>query len=131
MKNSSTYKEKNYGGVSGLIKGIIVSFIITFSSIILFAFLIKWFNFSDNIISPVNLAIKGISIVVGAYIFTRKGNKGIIKGGLFGLLYISIAFILFSLLAGTFNLNIGFVLDLLFGLIVGAVIGIIGANTKK
>jgi len=131
MKNSSTYKEKNYGGVSGLIKGIIVSFIITFSSIILFAFLIKWFNFSDTIISPVNLAIKGISIVVGAYIFTRKGNKGIIKGGLFGLLYISIAFILFSLLAGSFNLNIGFVLDLLFGLIVGAVIGIIGANTKK
>ena len=127
----SSVKLKNYGGVANFIKGIIVSFIITFSLIILFAFLIKWYNLNDNIISPVNLAIKGISIAIGTLIFTWRANKGIIKGSLFGIIYTIVAFVLFSLLAGQLTLNIGVLLDILFSIVVGSTMGIIGVNSKK
>jgi len=129
--SKTTTSSKTYGGIASFIKGIIISFIITFSLIIIFAFAIKWMNLSDEIISPINLIIKGISIAIGSLLFTRKTTKGIIKGSLFGILYTVIAFVIFSLLAGSISLNIGLILDLLFGIMIGGIMGIIGVNSKK
>lgn len=122
---------KSYGGFASFTKGIIISFIITFSLIIIFAFSIKWLTLSDAIISPVNLVIKGLSIAVGSLIFTRKSTKGFLKGALFGIIYTIVAFVIFSLLAGEIAFNIGLLLDILFSVIIGSTMGIIGVNTKK
>lgn len=127
----SSMQSKTYGGVASFIKGIVVSFIITFSAIIIFAFTIKWTDISDSLISPINLIIKGVSIAVGALLFTRKSKNGIIKGAIFGVFYTVIAFALFSLLAGTFNLGFGLLLDIAFAVMIGAIMGIIGVNTRK
>ena len=131
MQKTNSMTAENFGGVSRFIKGLIVSFIITFACIILFAFLIKWFDFSDKIISPVNLGIKALSVGFGTLIFARKSSKGILKGVLFALIYTLIAFLLFSALAGVFNFSFGLVLDLLFTALVGAIFGIFGVNIKS
>lgn len=132
MANSkSNVKDKKYGGIANFIKGLIVSFIITFACILIFAFVIKWFNLGDNTISPVNLGIKTISVAIGSFIFAKKSNNGLLKGAMFGFVYTFVAFVLFSLLAGTFSLNMGLVLDILCNMIIGAIMGIIGVNQKK
>ena len=53
MVSKTESKEKSVGVITILkvIKGLFVSLIITFASIILFAFTIKWANLNDNIIS--------------------------------------------------------------------------------
>lgn len=129
--SSSNISTKTYGGAASFIKGIIVSFIITFSLIIIFAFTIKWLTLNDSIISPVNLVIKGISIAIGSLIFTRKSTKGFLKGAIFGIIYTIIAFVLFSLLAGSISFNLGLLLDILFSVVIGSTMGIVGVNTKK
>ena len=126
-------KTTSIGGkvIFGYIKALMLSLIITFASIILFAFIIKWANLNDNIISPVNLVIKAGSVFVGAYVFTKGQTKGIFKGFLFAILYTLIAFIVFSSLVGDFVLGLGLVADFAFTGLVGAIAGIIGANSKK
>ena len=42
-----------------------------------------------------------------------------------------LAFVVFSALAGSFELSVGLGLDAAFTMIVGAIFGIIGVNSKK
>ena len=133
MSTKTESKTVSVGGkiIFGYIKALMLSLIITFASIILFAFIIKWANLSDEIISPVNLVIKAISVFVGAFVFTRGQTKGIFKGFLFAVLYTLIAFVVFSSLAGGFVIGLGLIADLAFTGTVGAVAGILGVNLKR
>jgi len=110
------------------IKALFVSLIITFASIILFAFIIKWAGLSDGVIAPVNLVIKGLSVFLGVYTLTKKSSRGLIKGVVFAILYTIIAFIIFSCLAGTLILNLGLVTDFAFNILVGAITGVCFTN---
>ncbi len=112
-------------------KAIFVSLIITFACIILFAFIIKWANLPDKVISPVNMAIKAVSVFCGAIVLTKGSSKGIVQGLLFAGLYTLLAFTIFSLLAGQFTFGLGFVSDIAFAVVVGAIGGMIGVNLKK
>ena len=113
------------------IKSLFISLIITFGSIILFAFIIKWASLGDNVIAPVNLVIKGISVFIGALILVAGKTKGLINGLLFGVIYTLISFLIFSILAGTFVLGLGIIADFAFNGIVGGIAGILGVNIKK
>lgn len=111
--------------------GGIVSIIASLLLIILFALLIKWFSLPNSIITPVNLVIKAVSIFIGLNFVLKDKTKGLIKGAIFGSVYCAFAFIVFSILAGTFSIGISFLLDLLYTVSVGGVIGIILVNIKK
>ena len=113
------------------LKALFVSLIITFACIILFAFIIKWASFPDKVISPVNMAIKAISVFFGAMVLTKNSTKGMLQGLLFAGLYTLLAFIIFSILAQKLTLGLGFVADLVFAVVVGAIGGMVGVNVKK
>ena len=133
MASKTEKKEVSVGTkiIFGYVKALMLSLIITFASIILFAFIIKWANLSDEVISPVNLVIKAVSVFVGAFVFTRGQTKGLLKGFLFAVLYTLVAFVIFSSLAGTFVLGLGLVADFAFTGLVGAIAGVVGVNSKK
>ena len=113
------------------IKGMILSLIITFACVIIFALSIKFFALADWVIAPVNMAIKAISIFFGTLIFAKSKTKGLKKGIIFGLSYTTIAFLLFSALSASFDLSISLILDYLFAAAIGAIAGIIKVNTTK
>ena len=123
-------KLKLEGDFFAYIKGLIVALIITFASIIVFALIIKWANLSDKVITPVNLVIKGVSIMVGTIIFAKSGTGGLKKGLIFAASYITVAFVVFSALSHTFSLGVSLLLDYLFGLVVGGIVGVIKVNRK-
>ena len=112
------------------LKGIIFAIIISFALIILLAFSLKWFSLSDSVIFPINMAIKALSVAVGSLIAVR-GERGLVKGSIFGILYIGLAFIIFSVLAGSFSFDFGVVLDLVCAALVGGIVGIIKVNRKQ
>lgn len=112
------------------LKALFVSLIITFACIILFAFIIKWASLPDKVISPVNMAIKAISVFFGAFVLTRHSNKGLLQGLLFAGIYTLLAFTIFSILAQKLSLGLGLVADLAFALVVGAIGGAVGVGRK-
>ena len=113
------------------IKGLIIALIVTFASVIIFALIIKWTNLDDKYIAPVNLVIKALSIAIGTICFTKSKTGGLKKGLIFAVSYVSLAFVVFSALSGSFNMGLSLLLDYLFSAVVGAIVGIIRVNAKS
>lgn len=110
------------------LKGLIVSMMVSFILVILLAFSLKWFSLNEKYIQPLNLAIKTISVFVGAFIAIKGNSKGLIKGVSFGLLYIFVAFACFSILANTYTFDLSLFLDMLFACVAGGTVGVIKVN---
>lgn len=122
-------EKKNFW--TGIVKSSIYSLSFTLILILLFALLIKFVNIPDNFILPINQVIKVLSIFLGCFIGLKKTNKGFIKGMLVGLVFTIFAFLIFSLIGGTFNFNLMVLVDILFGLLIGGISGIIVVNIRK
>lgn len=109
-------------------KGLIVSLLLSFAFVILFAFCLKWFNFLENYVFLGTMIIKIISVFCGSLIAIKGKSKGLFKGLIFGLLYILLAFLIFSFLAGRFVFDGQTILDFIACAVVGGIVGIIKVN---
>ena len=100
--------------------------------ILLFAFIIKYTSISSDAIMPINQVIKGLSILIGCFVFGKKiKTKGWLWGGIIGILFTILAFIVFSILDGSFNFNLTLLNDIIFGCLMGVIAGIIGISLRK
>ena len=131
VANTKSEKFSNDNILYSYLKGIIVAMLFSFAVIILFAFCLKWFDIKESTISPIVLMIKGISVLIGAIIAVKGESMGLIKGVIFGLVYILFAFVIFSLIIGVFNFNVSGILDGIFAMLVGGIVGIIKVNRRK
>ena len=128
---SDYFVKENKLGIAKIILASIIAVIVSLGLILIFALLIKWFNWSDNVITPVNIVIKLVSIAVGVLIATKSGEKRMLKGTVVGLSYVLVSFIVFSLLIGKFSFGVDNVWDLLLGVVGGGIIGIINNIIHK
>ena len=118
--------------IKPIIKGVMVALCTSLILILLFAFLLRFTNISDSLISPVNQVIKGVSIFLGVFFGLKKvKHNGIFNGLFIGFFFTILAFLVFSLLDGSFVFDRTFVNDLIFGTIIGAICVIICVNLKK
>ena len=116
---------------TSIIKGSIYSLSFTLILILIFALLIRFVNIPDSFISPVNQIIKVLCIFLGCFISLKKTNKGFIKGMFIGLIFTILVFLIFSFIGGTFNFSLSVLLDILFGILIGGISGIIVVNIRK
>ena len=101
-------------------------------SVLIFAFVIKYTSISNNAIQPINQIIKGLSILIGCFVFGKKiKTKGWLWGSVIGVLFTILAFIVFSILDGSFSFNLNLLYDTVFGAIMGSLAGIIGISLRK
>ena len=115
-----------------VLKGSVFSLCVSLTCVLCFAFLLKFTNISEKLITPVNEVIKGISIFLGVFWgFKREKKYGLLGGLLIGVLFTFLAFFSFSILDGSFNFDLTFLYDLIFGGILGAICGVICVNLKK
>ena len=114
--------------VLGFLKGLIISMLVSFGLIIILAFSLKWFSISESLIYPLNLVIKAISVIIGSCIAIKGKTKGLLKGVVFGILYVFLAFTCFSFLSKSFIFDLSLFLDILSACIAGGVVGIIKVN---
>lgn len=135
MGTKSAYRNNNeesiLAAVFKVIKSLFVSLIITFASIIIFAFIIKWAQLEDSIITPVNLVIKALSVLLGVIILNRKSSRKLLNGALFGVFYTMISFLIFSCLAGEFIFGLGLLADFGFNIMVGVAASFLSALRKN
>ncbi len=127
-------KTKSIAGdiIKRALKGTLISMVFTVAVILLFALIIKETGLADNVIAPVNQIVKILGIV-GASYFAIKGmmEKQWLTGGLAGLLFISLSYLVFSLIEGMFGSIALLFSDMLMGLLIGMVFAIILANFGK
>ncbi len=125
---SLSQKYTNENIAFSFFKGLLVSMVLSFGLVVLFAFCLKWFEVLNNYIFAGTMVIKAISAGLGAMVAIKSKSGGLVKGMLFGLVYISLAFVVFSFLAGSFSFDNQTLLDFLSCGIIGAIVGIIKVN---
>lgn len=102
--------------------GIIVSLI----GLLAFALVMKFVILSDNFISAVNQGIKAVSLFIAIkYVSKFYTDKLIVRSLMIGLLYAIFAYLIFSILNGSFAFNMGTLTDILFAVITAFICGII------
>lgn len=118
-------------GVMKLTLSALIAVIVSLGLILIFAMMIKWFDWSDGVIAPVNIAIKIISIAVGVLIATKNGDRRMQRGIVVGATYVVFSYICFSALLGEFSLSLENFWDLLLGVIVGGIMGVVSNILRK
>ena len=118
-------------GIARILLSTVIAVIVSLGLILIFALLIKWFEWGDGVIAPVNIIIKIISIAVAVIIATRGGGQALKKGIFVGAGYIILSYIIFSALLGSFALSLENLWDLIFGTVAGGIIGVMTNIIKK
>ena len=111
-------------------KGVIVALLFSIVAVLIFAAIISAFNLSSGVIKPVNVLIKIVSVSVGVFIAVR-GDKGLLKGALLGVIITVLALTLFSIIGGESAFTSSIIWELLLGAAIGAISGIFSVNLKK
>ena len=115
-----------------IIKGSLLSIIVSVIFLIVFAMLLTYTSLSENTITPIVLAIVGLSILLGSYLSTKKINKkGILNGAMVGIIYMLILYIISSVIFMDFSINASSIIMIICGIIAGIIGGIVGVNTNK
>ena len=106
--------------IFSIIKGIVISFLFTAVSLIVFSLLLTYTNLSEDTIKPVIITLTGISILIGSSIGTRKLKKnGLLNGAIIGASYIILLYLISSIISSNFSLSIMSLIMIIVGLIGG------------
>lgn len=114
------------------IKGVLISFIITIILFYILGIILTYTSVPEKIITPAIIIITGVSILIGASVsLIKTGEKGMIKGGLIGITYFTIIYMLSSILLKNFEINVYSGIMFVSTFICGCIGGIVGVNMKN
>lgn len=118
--------------IKKIFKGVLISLVVSFVLLAIFAIVLTYTSVSENTIVPVIIVVTGISILVGTILESKKIVKnGIWLGGIIGLVYVLILYIISSLLNDDFSINTQSFILILVAIFSGMIGGIIGVNNRK
>ena len=112
-----------------ILKSVLFSTLISLGLVLIFAIIIKFASLPNNVIMPVNIAIKILSVLVGTIIGFKQPDNGLIKGAFSGLIYMLFTFFIFAALSGFKDVKFSWI-DLITLPVAGAIAGIIAVNIK-
>lgn len=134
MEYKSIPADKNGYGfrLTNIAKNIVIIIAITFLLFVIFAFVITYTNIPTEAVSPVIFGITIISIIAASIINGKKADeKGWLTGGISGLVYMIILYILGSIIYRNFSINTNSIAMIISGIFAGMLGGIIGINNRK
>ncbi len=114
------------------IKGVVSSFTISIILFYILGIILTSSKITEKIITPAILIITGLSILIATSVVMIKNNeKGLLKGGLIGLSYFSILYIVSSISMQNFEINVYSMIMLVITFICGSIGGSVGINIKS
>lgn len=114
-----------------IVKALIISLSVTMVCIFLFAVILKFLDVSTKTILTVNQIIKIASILIACIVFNKKQKINWLSGLLIGLLYAITTYVIFSLLANSFNMDVSFLYNIIFSSLIGLICGFIVKGMKQ
>ncbi len=116
--------------IKGIIKGVLLSLIFSLVFILIFGLIISIFDIANGVIKPVNQLIKIIAIFIGTTVAV-KGDKGLLKGCLVGFIIVVFLYLFFTIISKEKIFSYLIIWEILLGVFVGGISGIISVNLKK
>ena len=113
-----------------IVKAAAAAIIVSLLFVLIFTLIIQLFSLPLDAVKPVNQVFKILSIVVGGLIFIR-GDKGWLKGIIYGLIAVVATYLLYGAIARSLSISWKFAIEILLGAVSGAITGIIAVNIKK
>lgn len=113
-----------------IVKAVLAAAIISMVCVLVFSLIIGLCSLDSGVITPVNQVLKIIAIALGGIIFIR-GERGLLKGAVYGVAAVLVTYLLFSIIASSFSVTWMFALEILLGAFVGAISGVIGVNIRR
>jgi len=122
--------EKNNSITIKIVKGLVISFLVTLVTIFLFSILLTYTDISEGIIPTAIIILTFVSILIGSIISMKKTSKnGLINGAIIGGTYVILLYVISSFLNTGFALN-GYTIGMIVaGIVSGVIGGIIAVNT--
>lgn len=115
--------------VIDVLKAVLFATLISLGLVLIFALIIKFASLPNNVILPVNIAIKIVSLFAGILIGFKNTQNGLIKGVISGLVYMLFTFLIFAALNAFKDVKFSWI-DLLTLPIAGGISGIVAVNIK-
>ena len=113
----------------GIVRGFLVSAIMTFFLMILLSIIMVIFDFSEGTYNYINKFITIGSLVIGTFIGAKiKGKKGWITGMILGIIFFIFIVLLKSIIIGKISFVGKTFTTLLFYIGISTVSGILGVN---
>ncbi len=112
-----------------VLKAVLFSTLISLGLVLIFAIIIKFASLPNNVILPVNIAIKILSVLAGTLIGFKNLSNGLLKGAITGLIYMLFTFFIFAALSAFKDVKFSWI-DLITLPVAGAIAGILTVNVK-
>lgn len=114
-----------------ILKGVGIALIATLICLMIFSTILAYTAVSENCIDPVIMIVTGLSILLGSFLGSIKIRKnGMLNGGLIGIFYLLLLYLISSLLNWKFGLSLQSIIMLVIGFICGVLGGVLGVNKK-
>ena len=123
--------EKKGNSLIEILIAVFTAVVISLLLVIVAAFVIKICNIGEGAIIVINQVIKGVSVLLACIICLRSPKNGWIRGFAVGIVYIALAFVVFSLLSGEFVFDLSLINDCVLGGASGLISGIIAVNLRR
>ncbi|MCL1944352.1 MAG: TIGR04086 family membrane protein [Firmicutes bacterium] len=130
MTTQSSVRDSS-SSIIGVLRGVLFALVVALALVLGFGLLVWFFEVSTDMAAIINQVIKGVSIFVGCLIGIRGTSNGWVKGFFVGVLFIIVAFLLFSALDQTFEVGMNLVNDIALGGVFGLASGVICANMGR
>ena len=128
IKDDELSKENN---ALTIIKGSMISIMFTLVILTIYAAVLSFTSVSESTMIPVIIVVTGISILIGSSISTMHiKNKGLVNGGLVGLIYMLFIYIVSSIVVMNFEINFNSIIMIIVAILTGMIGGVIGVNIK-
>lgn len=113
-----------------VLKALLAAVLFSLAFVLIFTIIIQLFSLPVTVVKPVNQVFKILSIAAGGLLFIR-GEKGLIKGLVYGTASVIVTYLLFGLISWSLSVSWLFLIELALGAGAGAISGIIAVNIKK
>ncbi|MBQ9280269.1 MAG: TIGR04086 family membrane protein [Clostridia bacterium] len=115
-----------------ILKGVVMAYMITFILILIYSAILTYTSVPETTIPTCVFVISMISVFIASSIMVIKVKEnGLKNGGLLGLIYIVLLYILSSTTSSGFALTGYAIATMIFNILLGMVGGIIGVNIAK
>lgn len=120
----------NSNNIITIIKGSAIALTITVIGLLVLSAVLAYTSLNENLSTPIIIGIIALSIMIGSIISSRKvKQKGLINGGILGIIYIISIYLLSSIILGDFSFNLYSFIAIVVSIIFGIIGGIIGVNS--
>lgn len=118
--------------VTIILKNVFVAYCIALLMFLIYAFALEFTVIPESSIPIVVFVVSMISVFIGSsFAVIKIKENGLINGGLVGLIYILVLYLLSSIFSTGFGMN-GYTFSMIiFNVIIGMIGGIIGVNMCK